>query len=71
MDKTQVCKKPVGHYAWGMAKKRPGRPSAGRTALLEVRVSAAEKAAFVMAAKKRGMGLSEWVRMVLVENAKP
>jgi hypothetical protein len=46
-------------------KRRPGRPSVGRTDKLQIRLTPKEKEVFEQAARERGMSLSDWVRLNL------
>lgn len=46
-------------------KRKPGRPSVGRTDKLQIRLTPNEKEVFEQAAQKHGMSLSDWVRMNL------
>lgn len=46
-------------------KRKPGRPSVGRTDKLQIRLTPKEKEVFEQAARKHGMSLSDWVRLNL------
>jgi uncharacterized protein (DUF1778 family) len=43
-------------------KRKPGRPSVGRTDKLQIRLTPREKEVFEQAAREHGMSLSDWVR---------
>ncbi len=43
-------------------KRKPGRPSVGRTDKLQIRLTPKEKEVFEQAARSNGLSLSDWVR---------
>ena len=43
-------------------KRKPGRPSLGRTDKLQIRLTPNEKATFERIAEEHGLSLSDWVR---------
>lgn len=45
-----------------LIKRKPGRPSVGRTHKLQIRLTPSEKQVFEQAAQKHGLSLSDWVR---------
>jgi hypothetical protein len=44
------------------SKRKPGRPSLGRTDKLKIRLTPKEKATFERIAEEHGLALSDWVR---------
>jgi hypothetical protein len=60
----------VGSYAPGMAARREKPPETKKTEAIKVMVSPAEEQLLKDAAEARGLNLSAWVRMILLEEAK-
>lgn len=52
-------------------KRKPGRPSVGRTDKLQIRLTPREKETFERAAEKQGLSLSDWVRLNLRALSRP
>ena len=48
-------------------KRKPGRPSVGRTDKLQIRLTPKQKEVFEQAARRNGLSLSDWVRLNLRE----
>lgn len=51
--------------------RRSAKPASAKKEVVQIRLSAADKADLLRAAEMKGLSLSAWMRMVLLTEARP
>jgi hypothetical protein len=64
-DSFRACSRGASMEMSIRTKRKPGRPSLGRTDKLQIRLTPSEKAIFERIAENHGLSLSDWVRSSL------